>query len=322
VIRGEYRRTADFRASATDSDASLMPGRGGGLDLLYHDHYVVDGGKARIILAPLVTPAEVTENLPMPDLLWRVCFRWKLWPRQVTGDTAYGTTEVIVAVEDAGIRAFFPLPDFNRRTPFFGDGDFTYDAEADAYRCPEGQTLLVRKHKHTERKRVYQAPATACNACPLKARCTRSAKGRQLTRSFDEAYLDRVRGYHATEPYRKAMRKRKVWVEPLFAEAKEWHGLRRLRLRGLENANVQGLMIPPVRTSSASWRRPAGGGATLRAAVSWPSERRHGGCPLATVDNRPDRKRADPIGRIQPRPHQWRSEAFFNGLARYRNRRT
>ena len=27
------------------------------------------------------------------------------------------------------------------------------------------------------------------------------------------------------------MHKPKVWVEPLVAEAKEWHGLRRLRLR-------------------------------------------------------------------------------------------
>ena len=39
------------------------------------------------------------------------------------------------------------------------------------------------------------------------------------------------------------MRKRQVWVEPLFAEAKEWHGLRRSRLRGLRNANIQGLLI-------------------------------------------------------------------------------
>ena len=52
-----------------------------------------------------------------------------------------------------------------------------------------------------------------------------------------------MRGYHATEAYKKAIRKRQVWVEPMFAEAKEWHGLRRLRLRGLENANIQGLLI-------------------------------------------------------------------------------
>jgi Transposase DDE domain len=39
------------------------------------------------------------------------------------------------------------------------------------------------------------------------------------------------------------MRKRQVWLEPLFAGDKEWHGLRRLRLRGLLNANIQGLLI-------------------------------------------------------------------------------
>ena len=52
-----------------------------------------------------------------------------------------------------------------------------------------------------------------------------------------------MRAYHATEAYAKAMRKRKVWVEPLFAEAKDWHGLRRFRLRGLEKVNIQAQLI-------------------------------------------------------------------------------
>jgi len=64
-----------------------------------------------------------------------------------------------------------------------------------------------------------------------------------VTRSFDEHYLDRVRAYHATEPYKKAIEKRKVWVEPLFAEAKEWHGLRRFRLRTLWKVNVEAMMV-------------------------------------------------------------------------------
>jgi hypothetical protein len=42
-----------------------------------------------------------------------------------------------------------------------------------------------------------------------------------------------VGGYQDTEPCQKALRKRQVWVEPLFAEAKDWHGARRFRLRGL-----------------------------------------------------------------------------------------
>ena len=96
----------------------------------YHDHYVVDGGKRRIILAALVTPADVMENQPMLDLLWRVRFRRKLHPRQATGDTTYGTVENIVALEDAGIRAYVPLPDMNHRRPFYGQDDFAYDAGA------------------------------------------------------------------------------------------------------------------------------------------------------------------------------------------------
>jgi transposase len=239
---GSYRRTTDFRVSPTDPDATPMRTRSG-TSLGYHDHYVVDGGKQRIILAALVTPADVMENVPLRDLLWRVCFRRKLWPDQVTGDTTYGTTENIVALEDAGIQAFFPLPDFDARTPFFGKGAFTYDASRDAYRCPQGQLLPRRKTKYTEDEVMYRADAATCNACLVKAKCTASDQGRIVHRSFYADYLERVRGYHITESYQKAMRKRKVWVEPLFAEAKEWHGLRRLRLRGLLNANIQGLLI-------------------------------------------------------------------------------
>ena len=51
-----------------------------------------------------------------------------------------------------------------------------------------------------------------------------------------------MRAYSDTEPYRKAMRKRAVWVEPLFGEAKDWHGLRRFRLRSLEKVNTEALL--------------------------------------------------------------------------------
>ena len=57
VTHGTYRRMADFWVSTTDPDATMMNGKTGGSKLGYHTHYVVDGGKARIILAVLVTPS-------------------------------------------------------------------------------------------------------------------------------------------------------------------------------------------------------------------------------------------------------------------------
>src|SRR3954447_3322973 len=41
----------------------------------------------------------------------------------------------------------------------------------------------------------------------------------------------------------QSLRKRKVWVEPLFAEAKDWHGMRRFRLRRLKKVNMEALLI-------------------------------------------------------------------------------
>ena len=107
VVRWGYERMADLRVSTTDPDASPMHQKKKSASRLgYLTHYVVDGGKARVILDVLVTAAEVTENLPMQQMmLFRSTFRWRLSPRSVTGDAAYGTRENIAAIEKAGMRA-------------------------------------------------------------------------------------------------------------------------------------------------------------------------------------------------------------------------
>src|SRR5829696_8211679 len=196
IVRNGYRRRSDYELSPTDPDAALMQHKRGASRLGYHAHYVVDGGKARVILSVLVTPADVMENQPMLDLLWRTTFRWRTRTRRVTGDATYGTKENIAALEEASIRAYVSMADFE-----------------------------------------------SCNACPLKPECTPGDGGRVLMSSFDEELLERVRAYRGTAPYEKALRKRKVWVEPMFAEAKEWHGMRRFRLRTLWRVNAEAMVI-------------------------------------------------------------------------------
>jgi transposase len=82
-----YERIAVERVSPTDPDTSPMcPSSGGSAVLRYQDHYVVDGGKARIILSALVTSASIMDNTLMLELVKYVCSKWKLKPRQTTGD--------------------------------------------------------------------------------------------------------------------------------------------------------------------------------------------------------------------------------------------
>ncbi len=210
--------------SPTDPDAALMQYKRGTSRLGYHAHYVVDGGKARVILSALVTPADVMENQPMLDLPWRTIFRWGARVRRVTGDAAYGTRENIAAMEKAGVRAYTALPEQGKRTSLLTMEDFVYDAERDLYTCPRGEILRRQGYDRRGGYVRYAVRSSACNGCPLKSKCTNSPKGRWVSRSLDEEYLERVRAYRDTEPYRKALRKRAVWVEPLFGEAKEWHG--------------------------------------------------------------------------------------------------
>jgi len=127
-------------------------------------------------------------------------------------------------------------------TPYYGPSLFVYDAAHDLSICPNGQPLRLTRIEAKAQKGEYSADAATCNACPLKAHCTPSNHGRQVHRSFHATYLERVKGYHQTEAYHKAMRKRQVWVEPLFAEAKDWHGMRRFRLRRLWRVNGEALI--------------------------------------------------------------------------------
>ena len=146
----------------------------------YHDHYVVDGGQAphhpggprdagrRHGERADARPA-VAGLLPPEDLR----------PHHVTGDTTYGTIENIVAIEDAGIRAYVPLPDLgSRRPPFFAQADFTYDAERDEYRCPQHHPLERETAKYSEEVVVYRAgprPATPARSRPSAPRASTAA---------------------------------------------------------------------------------------------------------------------------------------------------
>ncbi|MFN2163023.1 MAG: transposase, partial [Candidatus Promineifilaceae bacterium] len=120
---------------------------------------------------------------------------------------------------------------------------FQYNADENHYVCPQGQILKLHARRRSEQVISYRADAQICNDCPVKQECTSSKSGRHIFRSFHQDYIERVKGYHYTDEYQKSMRKRGVWVEPLFGEAKQFHQLTRFRLRRLKKVNIEGLMV-------------------------------------------------------------------------------
>lgn len=254
-----YERLSARKISRTDPDATPMSMRDGRTALGYQVHYLVDGGKARTILHCLVTPGDVMENQPFLDQFRRTLFRRKLHPKRVIADTTYGTADIIGAIEGQGIHVYTPLPDRDRPHPYFPASSFSYDAERDVYVCPQGELLRLRWIDDKRQLKQYRARPAACRDCPLRGRCTESKQGRIVWRSTHAELLDQVRARHDTRAFEKAMWKRSTWLEGLFAEAKQWRGLHRFRLRRLANVNIQGVMIAAGQNLKR-WLRATGWG--------------------------------------------------------------
>ena len=235
-------RQADNRVCPTDPDATPLPSQGQSR-LGYHVHYVVDGGKARIILAALATPASIQDNTPMLDLERWVHFRWKLHPVMAVADARYHTLAILVGLQQDGLRPYIAGIDHTLRTKVYAPDRFQYDAQLDRYTCPQGQHLPFSTIDKRDQSFVYRAPAKICKGCPVKPQCTTSRYGRAIKRSFVQEYLDRARAYQTTAAYHKALRKRSVWIESLFGEAKQWHQMVQFRLRRLRKVNIQVLLI-------------------------------------------------------------------------------
>src|SRR5438270_13310466 len=104
-------------------------------------------------------------------------FRRKVRPKRLIADAKYASADNIRALEDDGIRAYVPLPEWDKSSPYFHIAAFTYDADEDVYRCPQGQVLKLEWIDEAGERKVYRARAAVCNACPVKEQCTRSKQG-------------------------------------------------------------------------------------------------------------------------------------------------
>ena len=114
------------------------------------------------------------------------------------------------------------------------------------FTCPAGARLqYIGPVKDRPGQRRYQARGAVCGQCELKSKCTRAPR-RQLKVGVHHAALVQLRADSKTESFRQLYRTRAPVIEGVFAEAKQWHGLRRAWRRGLAKMRVQCLLIAAV----------------------------------------------------------------------------
>ena len=157
---------------------------------------------------------------------------------KVLADEGYYSSAELKACEDDGITAYVPVPGGNKQREKKGGfslKDYSYDAAADAYRCPAGELLHPIKGRWTNTSgRIeirYASSTKICKACPLKSRCfSPKASRRTIGRWEHEDVLERHRG--RMESAGDLMRRRSAIVEHPFGTLKCRAGYRHFLVRG------------------------------------------------------------------------------------------
>lgn len=151
-------------------------------------------------------------------------------PMQVLGDSAYGTGEVLAALDTAGHEAIikpWPLP---RPIPGgFTNADFTVDEDSRAVTCPAGVTV-----RFTPGARNAKFGA-ACADCQLRGRCTTAVDGRGMTIHPHDTLHRAHRARAAEAGFQETYRSKRPLVERSIA----WltRGNRKVPYRGVAKNN-------------------------------------------------------------------------------------
>ena len=221
----------------------------------YSLNYLIDMEHA-VIVDVEATPTRISKEVEATEtMLGRTEDRFALKPNRIAGDVAYGTGKSLGHLVDRNIEPHIPVWDKAKRNDgTLSRGDFSFDKDADVYRCPQGKTLKTTGKVLDGTMLYYRSSKYDCDPCPLKYKCCPKAPHRRIPRDVNEEARDHARALMGTETYNRSARDRKK-IERLFGEAKRNLAMTRLRLRGLTGARDEFLLLAAVQNLKRLVRR-------------------------------------------------------------------
>lgn len=231
-------KVKNTKVSTTDPESGFMTRDNKPQGFFYLDHRTVDG-KHGIILDTYTTAGNVNDSQPYIQRLDYTLSQFNLNPIAVGIDAGYFTAPVAESLERRGVLGVFGYRRPSRTKNKFKKKHFKYQKESDTYCCPEGQELI---YKTTSRAgyREYHSDPKQCVFCPVRDDCTKSQNMKKVvTRHIYNDAMERANEMRLSHYGRKTYRRRSETVERSFADAKQHHGHRYARFRGLAKVQMQ-----------------------------------------------------------------------------------
>lgn len=236
--RASEPKTKNTKTSTTDPESGFMTRDNKPQGFFYLDHRTVDGQHG-IILDTHVTAGNINDSQPYVKRLDYTLEQFNLNPIAVGLDAGYFTAPVAESLERRNILGVFGYRRPSRTKNAFKKKHFIYNEERDSYRCPNGQELI---YKTTSRDayREYHSDPKECALCPMRDDCTQSKNMKKvITRHIYTDAVDRANQMRLSPYGKKTYRRRSETVERSFADAKQHHGHRYARFRGLSKVQMQ-----------------------------------------------------------------------------------
>lgn len=201
----------------------------------------MDGAHA-LITDIHVTPANLHDSVPYLGRLDRMRERFGFEVGAVGLDAGYFTPAICKGLVERDIYGVIGYRRPNHRDGYFYKREYAYDPVRDGYVCPAGEFLPYRTTNRLG-YREYASSSSQCAQCPMRGQCTQSAAGvKVITRHVWEDFKEVVAAHRLTDEGKALYKRRKETVERSFADAKELHGHRYARFRGLAKVRAQCLL--------------------------------------------------------------------------------
>lgn len=227
--------------STTDPESGFMVRDGKPKGFFYLEHRSVDI-KYNIITDVHVTPGNINDVDPYLSRLDRQKERFNFNVKYVGLDAGYFTNPICKGLSDRNIQGAIAFRLGPHERGKYTKTKFQYVEEKDIYVCPD---LRPMYYKTTTRDgyREYVSDKNDCASCPHKERCLTSKNDhRTIRRHVWEDHKDKVTRFMKTDKGKGIYKRRKETVERSFADAKELHGLRYCRMRGIKKVSEQCLL--------------------------------------------------------------------------------
>ncbi|MGI6767837.1 MAG: IS1182 family transposase [Bacilli bacterium] len=187
-----------------------------------------------------VNPANMHDSKAFLPFFEEVVIKYN--PEVICGDAAFATGLIAKTNQKYGIKLLVPYVRPRGKRASFSKSSFEYQPEIDAFLCPNNK-LLYRSNIDRKGYFQYRIPKHECKSCPFFKECVKNASSKTIIRHIYSDFLESTKKLRLSDFGKNTYKLRKVSIERMFAEAKEYHGLRYTRYRGLQkNINYRYLL--------------------------------------------------------------------------------